>query len=63
MTPISANAPGASGNLASEDLLYMLEGMRIETMVSLPKVVEASRFIATVLERPLASRYLQSCRL
>ena len=38
-------APGATGNLATEDLLYMLDGMGIETGVSLDKVLEASRFI------------------
>ena len=36
-------APGASGNLATEDLLYMLDGLGIETGVSLPAVVAASR--------------------
>src|SRR5262245_47347471 len=53
-------APGASGNLSTEDLLYMLEGMGIETGVSLDKVVEASRFIARALKRELPSRYLQA---
>ena len=36
-------APGASGNLATEDLLYMLHGMGIETGVDLKKVAAASR--------------------
>ncbi|HEX8599803.1 MAG TPA: hydroxymethylglutaryl-CoA lyase [Chloroflexia bacterium] len=53
-------APGASGNLATEDLLYMLNGLGIETGVDLEKVVEASRFITTVLNKPPASRYLQA---
>ena len=53
-------APGASGNLSTEDLLYMLEGMGIETGVSLDKVVEASRFMARALGRDLPSRYLQA---
>jgi len=53
-------APGASGNLSTEDLLYMLDGMGIETGVSLDKVVEASRFIARALGRDLPSRYLQA---
>ena len=39
-------APGASGNLATEDLLYMLDGMGIETGVSLAGVVAASRVLA-----------------
>jgi isopropylmalate/homocitrate/citramalate synthase len=55
-------APGASGNLATEDLLYMLHGMGIETGVDLEQVVAASRAIAPRLGHPLPSRYLQACR-
>ena len=55
-------APGASGNLATEDLLYMLHGMGIETGVDLPAVAAASRAIAPRLGHPLPSRYLQACR-
>ncbi len=54
-------APGASGNLATEDLLYMLHGMGIETGVALEKVVAASRALAPRLGRTLPSRYLQAC--
>lgn len=50
-------APGASGNLATEDLLYMLHGMGIETGVDLAAVVEASRFLASVRGSAPASRY------
>ncbi|WP_069805760.1 hydroxymethylglutaryl-CoA lyase [Thermogemmatispora onikobensis] len=50
-------APGASGNLASEDLLYLLHGMGIETGVSLEQVVRATRFIATILDHPPTSKY------
>ena len=50
-------APGASGNLATEDLLYMLHGMGIETGVDLDAVVEASRFLAIVRSAAPASRY------
>jgi hydroxymethylglutaryl-CoA lyase len=53
-------APGASGNLATEDLLYMLQGMGIETGVSLEGVVAASRAIAPRLGHALPSRYLQA---
>ena len=53
-------APGASGNLATEDLLYMLHGMGIETGVSLEAVVEASRALSARLGRALPSRYLQA---
>jgi isopropylmalate/homocitrate/citramalate synthase len=55
-------APGASGNLATEDLLYMLQGMGIETGVDLQKVVQASQTIAKALNRVLPSRYLQSLK-
>jgi isopropylmalate/homocitrate/citramalate synthase len=51
-------APGASGNLATEDLVYMLEGLGIETGVVLPRVVEASRFLAEALGRRPPGRYL-----
>ncbi len=53
-------APGASGNLATEDLLYMLHGMSIETGVDLGVVVAASQSLARALGRPLPSRYLQA---
>ncbi len=49
-------APGATGNLATEDLLYLLHGMNVETGVDLGKVRDATRFIATVLNAPVASR-------
>jgi isopropylmalate/homocitrate/citramalate synthase len=49
-------APGATGNLATEDLLFMLHGMGIETGVDLERVVEATRFIADALGREPASR-------
>ncbi|MFN2387925.1 MAG: hydroxymethylglutaryl-CoA lyase [Thermoanaerobaculia bacterium] len=51
-------APGASGNLATEDLLYLLEGLEIETGVSLSKVVEASRYLSEALGRRPPGRYL-----
>jgi isopropylmalate/homocitrate/citramalate synthase len=53
-------APGASGNLATEDLLYLLQGMGIETGVDLAAVVEASRTMAGRLGRALPSRYVQA---
>ena len=53
-------APGASGNLATEDLLYMLHGMGIETGVDLAAVVAASRTLGARLGRALPSRYLQA---
>ena len=53
-------APGASGNLATEDLLYMLHGMDVETGVDLAAVMAASRFIAERLGRPLTSKVFQA---
>ena len=56
-------APGASGNLATEDLLYMLNGLGIDTGVSIDAVASASRFIETKLDHKLPSRYLQAPQL
>jgi hydroxymethylglutaryl-CoA lyase len=53
-------APGASGNLATEDLLYMLQGMEIETGVSLAGVVHASTLIAAALDHAPTSKYYQA---
>lgn len=50
-------APGASGNLATEDLLYMVQGLGVETGVNLDAVVEASAFLASARGQPPASRY------
>ena len=49
-------APGASGNLATEDLVYMLDGMHIRTGVDLGAVAAAGRFISAELERPPVSK-------
>lgn len=53
-------APGAAGNLATEDLLYMLHGMGIQTGVSLERVVEATSFIAPLLGHAPTSKYYQA---
>ncbi len=53
-------APGATGNLGTEDLLYMLHGMNVETGVDLVKVRAASRFIAGVLGHDLTSKAFQA---
>jgi len=55
-------APGATGNLATEDLLYMLDGLGIETGVSLEKTLAASRFIEERVGHALASRYAAATR-
>jgi hydroxymethylglutaryl-CoA lyase len=56
-------APGAAGNLATEDLLFMLNGLGIETGVSIDGVASASRFIETKLDHKLPSRFLRAPRL
>ena len=56
-------APGASGNLATEDLLYMLNGLGVDTGVSIDAVAAASRFIELKLDHALPSRFLQAPRL
>ncbi len=53
-------APGAAGNLATEDLVYMLHGMGIETGIDLGKLVVASRGLQTHLGRELPGRYLKA---
>jgi isopropylmalate/homocitrate/citramalate synthase len=53
-------APGAAGNLATEDLIYMLDGMGIQTGVRLDGVVAASTMLQPHIGHGLPSRYLQS---
>jgi hydroxymethylglutaryl-CoA lyase len=53
-------APGAAGNLATEDLVYLLDGMGHEHGVRLDAVLEAARFIASALGRPVASKVGQA---
>lgn len=52
-------APGAAGNLATEDLVYLLDRMGVETGVNLNKLAEASKLIQTVLGTPLPSKQLK----
>ncbi len=49
-------AKGATGNVASEDVLYMLDGLSIETGVDMHKLMAAGEFICRVLGRPTLSR-------
>lgn len=49
-------AKGATGNVASEDVLYMLEGMGVETGVDLQHLAAAGQFISDLLGRPSGSR-------
>ncbi|MGH8550996.1 MAG: hydroxymethylglutaryl-CoA lyase, partial [Methylococcales bacterium] len=49
-------AGNASGNLASEDLVYLLDGLGIETGIDLEQLVETAWYIADILGRPPESR-------
>lgn len=49
-------APGASGNVASEDVLYMLNGLGVHTGVNLDKLIAAGDFISQLLKRPSGSK-------
>ena len=49
-------AKGATGNVASEDVLYMLQGMGIETGVDMERLLDAAEFICTALDRSTVSR-------
>jgi hydroxymethylglutaryl-CoA lyase len=49
-------APGATGNVATEDVVYMLEGMGIATGVDMPKLVAATNEISRLIGRPPVSR-------
>lgn len=53
-------AQGSSGNVSTEDVLYMLHGMGIETGVSLPQVIEAGEFICAALHRRTNSKVAQA---
>ncbi len=53
-------APGAAGNLATEDLLYMLHGMGVETGVDLDAVAAATMYLTTATGVAPTSKYVQS---
>jgi len=49
-------AKGATGNVATEDLLYLLEGLQIETGVDLAGLVQTGQWISGLLGRPAVTR-------
>ncbi|HZP86366.1 MAG TPA: hydroxymethylglutaryl-CoA lyase [Burkholderiales bacterium] len=49
-------SPGATGNVASEDVLYLMEGLGIETGVDMNKLLAAAQYICDFLGRPSVSR-------
>lgn len=53
-------APGASGNVATEDVVYMLHGMGVKTGVDLDKLVSISARLGGQLARELPSKYLKA---
>jgi hydroxymethylglutaryl-CoA lyase len=53
-------APGAAGNVATEDLVYMLHGMGIATGVDLDKLVEAGRAAESIVGRSLPAKVLKA---
>ena len=54
-------AKGASGNVATEDVVYMLNGLEIETGIDLPKLVEAGQYIIQHLGRHNGSKVALAC--
>uniref|UniRef100_UPI00156EBDD8 hydroxymethylglutaryl-CoA lyase n=1 Tax=Chelativorans sp. Marseille-P2723 TaxID=2709133 RepID=UPI00156EBDD8 len=55
-------AAGASGNVATEDVVYMLDGMGIETGVDLEKLLDAAEFVAAAIGRNPVSRVHRALR-
>ncbi|MDZ4832646.1 MAG: hydroxymethylglutaryl-CoA lyase [Candidatus Melainabacteria bacterium] len=53
-------APGAAGNLATEDLVYMMHGLGVETGINLDKLVDAGALAQKLLDKPLPGRYLKA---
>src|SRR5689334_17301894 len=53
-------APGAAGNLATEDLVYLLDASGFEHGVDLEQVLDAARFITAALGKPLATKVGQA---
>src|SRR5690606_35538838 len=49
-------AKGATGNVASEDVLYLLNGMGIETGIDMDRLLDTAQFICAHLGRPTVSR-------
>ncbi|MBX9880234.1 MAG: hydroxymethylglutaryl-CoA lyase [Candidatus Obscuribacterales bacterium] len=53
-------APGAAGNLATEDLIYMLNGLGVKTGVDLNKLVDCGALAQEIIGRQLPGRYLKA---
>jgi len=55
-------AKGATGNVATEDVLYLLDGLGISTGIDMGKLIDAGEFICGVLNRPTLSRAAKAIR-
>ncbi|NVJ23651.1 MULTISPECIES: hydroxymethylglutaryl-CoA lyase [Myxococcus] len=53
-------APGAAGNLATEDAVFMFHGMGVDTGINLDRLVEAGEIAQELIGRKLAGKYLQA---
>ena len=53
-------APGASGNVATEDVVYMLEGMGVRTGVDLDRLIDCSRLASSLVGHDVPSKYYQA---
>ena len=53
-------APGAAGNIATEDLVYMLDRMHVQHGVSFDRLLEGAAWLETVLGEPVPSRVLKA---
>lgn len=49
-------AKGASGNVATEEVVYMLQGLGMETGVNLEKLIEAGQYISIALSKTTQSK-------
>ncbi len=54
-------APGAAGNLATEDLVYLLNSLDIQTGVNIDKLIDSGRLAQELLGKQLPGRYLKAC--
>jgi hydroxymethylglutaryl-CoA lyase len=53
-------APGASGNVATEDVVYMLEGMGVTTGIDLDKLIDCSRLASSLVGHEMPSKYYRA---
>lgn len=49
-------APGATGNVATEDVVYMFDGMKVKTGLNLEKLIKTNRWLQPLMNHPLSSK-------